>query len=308
MAGTGRGGGGILYPGRLPRFRRVAAPTEIAHLVRWFWLPRWDLSDGVTSRQSVLAFPASNLVVEAGGVSVVGPTTRISHRDLTGRGWAVGMLLRPAGLAALVPDPGALRDAERALDAPELHGAVVAAVAEEERRAEEELVAEGNRQAEDGHGSIHMRDAENRRGADEPAVVPTAPPVRTPPPVAAATRWWRSGGEADLDDGARLANAMERAVADDASIVRIEDIAGRLGVSVRTVQRLARRYVGLPPLTIIRRYRLQEAAERLRVDPGWTIARVAADLGYADHAHLTADFTATLGVSPSEYRASVDDK
>jgi AraC-like DNA-binding protein len=101
---------------------------------------------------------------------------------------------------------------------------------------------------------------------------------------------------------------MERAVAEDASIVRVEDLASRLGVSARTVQRLARRYVGLPPLTIIRRYRLQEAAERLRADPGWTIARVAAELGYADHAHLTADFTATLGVSPSEYRASVDDK
>ena len=30
-------------------------------------------------------------------------------------------------------------------------------------------------------------------------------------------------------------------------------------------------------------------------------AALAADLGYADQAHLTRDFTATLGVPPSRY-------
>jgi AraC-like DNA-binding protein len=32
-------------------------------------------------------------------------------------------------------------------------------------------------------------------------------------------------------------------------------------------------------------------------------AALAADLGYADQAHLTRDFTATLGVPPSRYAA-----
>jgi AraC-like DNA-binding protein len=32
-------------------------------------------------------------------------------------------------------------------------------------------------------------------------------------------------------------------------------------------------------------------------------AALAADLGYADQAHLTRDFTATVGVPPSRYRS-----
>ena len=53
---------------------------------------------------------------------------------------------------------------------------------------------------------------------------------------------------------------------------------------------------------MIRRYRLQEAAQRLREDPSVTVAQVAAELDYADHAHLTADFRRVLGFSPSQYR------
>lgn len=53
---------------------------------------------------------------------------------------------------------------------------------------------------------------------------------------------------------------------------------------------------------MIRRYRLQEAAQRLRDDPAVTIAQVAADLGYADHAHLTTDFRTVLGLTPNRYR------
>ena len=36
--------------------------------------------------------------------------------------------------------------------------------------------------------------------------------------------------------------------------------------------------------------------------PSW--AALARDLGYADQAHLTRDFTATIGVPPSRYAAA----
>ncbi|MDO4243750.1 MAG: helix-turn-helix domain-containing protein [Actinomyces sp.] len=86
-------------------------------------------------------------------------------------------------------------------------------------------------------------------------------------------------------------------------MVRVEQLAGRLVMSVRSVQRLAERYIGLPPLAVIRRYRLQEAAQRLREKPGLSIGEVAADLGYADQAHLAADFRTVLGLAPSGYRS-----
>lgn len=100
----------------------------------------------------------------------------------------------------------------------------------------------------------------------------------------------------------RLANAMAGLIDGDATVLQVSDAATRLGVSPRTLQRLARRYVGLTPVAMIRRRRLQEAAERLRNDPDANIAAVAADLGYRDHAHLAGDFRAVLGFTPSTYR------
>ena len=49
---------------------------------------------------------------------------------LTGRGWAVGALLRPAGVAGLVDDPGAHVDASASVDAPDLAAGVGAAMAD----------------------------------------------------------------------------------------------------------------------------------------------------------------------------------
>ena len=88
-------GRGILYPRRLPTFHREPAPTGLEDLIRWLWIPRWSLPEGFVSRQEILPFPASNLVVEPDGVTLAGPATRVSHRDLSGSGWAVGALLRP---------------------------------------------------------------------------------------------------------------------------------------------------------------------------------------------------------------------
>src|SRR5690606_40376177 len=64
-----------------PTFHRVPAADAVAHLVRWFWIPRWQLAPGRTSRQEVLTFPASNLTVEPDGVGISGPTTRIRSEE-----------------------------------------------------------------------------------------------------------------------------------------------------------------------------------------------------------------------------------
>ncbi|MFB9238228.1 helix-turn-helix domain-containing protein [Plantactinospora siamensis] len=104
---------------------------------------------------------------------------------------------------------------------------------------------------------------------------------------------------------ALLANAMADLIGADPAVLTVEDVAARLHVSVRTLQRLARRYVGLPPLAMIRRRRLQEAAERVRAEPETSLAALAADLGYADHAHLANEFRSVLGFTPSGYRRQV---
>nr|WP_308442661.1 helix-turn-helix transcriptional regulator [Rugosimonospora africana] len=241
----------------------MPAPDRVAGLVRWFWIPEWQLAPGRSSRQHLIAFPAANLVVESDTVGFAGPTTRASHRDLTGTGWAVGALLRPAAVPLFTRDPGALRDAYQPVDLPALHERVSAA----------------------------MNGSSDR-------------PVRHRLAVEAFTDWL-TGEYPDPTPEALLANSMAELIDSDPAMRRVEDVAARLGVSVRTLQRLARRYVGLPPLAMIRRRRLQEAAERVRTGQDTNLSAVAADLGYADHAHLANEFRSVLGFTPSAYRQRV---
>ncbi|MBO2448332.1 AraC family transcriptional regulator [Actinomadura barringtoniae] len=85
------------------------------------------------------------------------------------------------------------------------------------------------------------------------------------------------------------------------NLFRVDQAAGELNVSVRTLQRLFSEYVGASPKWVLRRARLHEAAAR--ADQGTTIdwAALAADLGYSDQAHLTRDFTAAVGTPPATY-------
>ena len=252
---------GILYPASLPTFHRFPVPEAIGDLVRWFWIPEWDIEPGRASRQQLIAFPASNLTVEPEFVSFTGPATRRSHRDLTGKGWAVGALLRPAAVPGFTDDPTSLRDTLMLLDLPDLHASIAEAMqgsdADQRRRYAVELLAE-----------------------------------------------WLAPKLATVTDEGRLANEMVNVIGDDSTVLRVEDAAARLSVSSRTLQRLAKRYVGLPPLALIRRRRLQEAALRVRTEPAADLAAIAAELGYVDQAHLTKDFRTVLGFTPHSYRMS----
>jgi AraC-like DNA-binding protein len=104
----------------------------------------------------------------------------------------------------------------------------------------------------------------------------------------------------DPDPLAAEVAAMVDTATTDHSLVRVEQLAERCGTSVRTLQRLFAEYVGVGPKWVLRRARLQEAA--LRADAGtvdWPL--LAADLGYADQAHLSRDFTAVVGQPPARY-------
>ncbi|MCK2036165.1 helix-turn-helix domain-containing protein [Microbacterium sp. SSW1-49] len=254
--------GGVLYPKRLPEFHRLPATGAAAELVAWFWIPEWDIEQGGFSRQEIVGYPALNLVVEHEGVALSGPTTRASHRDLRGRGWAVGALLRPAAVAALTDDPAALVDTARALTEPSLHAEIVAAMAS---------------------GAGHRERA-----------------------VETFSRWLveRVGR---LDESARQANALVDVLGGAEAALTPVEAATRLAVSVRTLQRMAHRYVGVSPAAMIRRRRLQEAAQLVREDPRADLAAIAAELGYADHAHLTRDFQSVLGLAPRSYRAGLSE-
>lgn len=91
----------------------------------------------------------------------------------------------------------------------------------------------------------------------------------------------------------------------DGGVSRVDTLAGRFGLTARSVQRLFNEYVGVGPKWVIRRFRMHEAAAR--VDSGEDVdwAALANDLGYADQAHFTREFTANIGVSPARYAATL---
>jgi AraC-like DNA-binding protein len=107
----------------------------------------------------------------------------------------------------------------------------------------------------------------------------------------------------DRDPIAEVVGRIVDGIALEPGGTRVEDLAARLGIGVRRLQRLFAAYVGVPPKWVLQRARLHEAAERAAGDPGVDWAGLAADLGYSDQSHLVRDFTTTIGTPPARYAA-----
>jgi AraC-like DNA-binding protein len=83
-------------------------------------------------------------------------------------------------------------------------------------------------------------------------------------------------------------------------IRRVDDLAARVGTTARSLQRFCAEWIGVGPKELVRWARLHEAAARAAAGPvDW--AALAAELGYADQAHLVRDFTAVVGEPPARY-------
>ncbi|TDC81804.1 AraC family transcriptional regulator [Actinomadura sp. 7K507] len=98
----------------------------------------------------------------------------------------------------------------------------------------------------------------------------------------------------------RAAGIVER-ISARPGLLRVDELAEDVGLSPRSLQRLFHDYVGVGPKWVIRRFRMQEAHERAASGSPVDWAEVAAELGYADQAHFTRDFTAAVGTPPARY-------
>lgn len=105
----------------------------------------------------------------------------------------------------------------------------------------------------------------------------------------------------EQEPAAEEAARLVELIAADPRITRVDALARRSGMSLRTLQRLYAEYVGVGPKWVIRRYRIYEAAQRVASGGEADLARVALDLGYFDQAHFTHDFTAVVGSPPDRY-------
>jgi AraC-like DNA-binding protein len=95
--------------------------------------------------------------------------------------------------------------------------------------------------------------------------------------------------------------ALVARVAADPALYSVQTLATEAGVTVRTLQRLFGRYVGVSPKWVINRYRLHEAIEHVQSGRTVAWAELALALGYFDQAHFIRDFTHLVGHPPAAY-------
>lgn len=86
-----------------------------------------------------------------------------------------------------------------------------------------------------------------------------------------------------------------------ADLTRVAQVAELGGLSVRRLQHLFAEYVGAGPKWLIERSRLRRAVADTGQPSAPRLADLAAELGYADQAHLTRSFAAAVGTTPGRY-------
>ncbi|SRX83403.1 AraC family transcriptional regulator [Microlunatus phosphovorus NM-1] [Mycolicibacterium parafortuitum] len=243
--------------------RRWAADGVTARYVEHFWSVSWDLRDKDPFDNTVITFPSLHLTHEWG-------------EDRTRHGF---------------PLPNTL-----------VHG-VVEQVFRTTIRARGWVV--GARFRPGGFTARFGGDASALTGRVEPVAELFGAVVEVPDDVdGAAAELDRLIGRGAAPDAVYpvLARLVDR-IRDDSGIHRVDQVMTHSPWSVRTTQRVFRRYVGVPVKWVLCRYRLQNAALQIESDPGVDFADLAVRLGWYDQAHFINDFRAMLGCTPGEYAA-----
>lgn len=248
--------------------RRYPVAPDLGRYAERYWAVHWDLRGRQPYRVGLIPHPCVNLTVIPGaGAEVHGLATHRTVHPLAGAGYVFGVKFRPGGFAA--------------------YRGVVASSLTDRSVPMRDLF---------GPPADDLIEAFSATTSDEQRIglFDSFLRGRLPAPATLA-------GE---QDGYELVVRIIAAMLDDRTITRVDQVARRYGTSVRTLQRLFNRYVGVGPKWVIRRYRMHDGAERLATgtvtDPG----ALAVELGWFDQAHFTRDFTAVIGMSPVEYAAA----
>jgi AraC-like DNA-binding protein len=107
----------------------------------------------------------------------------------------------------------------------------------------------------------------------------------------------------ELDGKAILARDLVERIQRDRDLHSVAVLAEAAGMTVRSLQRLFDRYVGVTPKWVIDRYRMIEAVETMNAGAPVSLTALAQELGYFDQAHFTKAFQQLTGWAPSAYKA-----
>lgn len=259
---------GILRPReqiRASNHTRLPAGEEVSRYVELYWWVHWDRRGMEPYRAEVLGFPVVNVTFERThertGGFVTGVWTTKYVRELAGEGETFGVKFRPGGFGAFT---GMDVGSLRDISLP------LDEVLPESVGLAEKVLAETS--------------PEQRRALVETFL------------VEAASR------RAVADDTSyRLVLRIIDTMENDRALTRVEQVTDLFDLPVRTLQRLFRRYVGVSPKWVLRRFRLQDGAQLLAEGRTSDLAALALDLGYFDQAHFCNEFAKEIGMAPLEY-------
>ena len=102
------------------------------------------------------------------------------------------------------------------------------------------------------------------------------------------------------EDEARVRTAHTALI--DETISTVSDLAERLGMSSRSLERLSLKAFGFPPKLLLRRQRFLRSLAQFMLDPSLTWIRTL-DFHYVDQAHFVRDFRRFMQMSPRRYSA-----
>ncbi len=97
-----------------------------------------------------------------------------------------------------------------------------------------------------------------------------------------------------------LTSSLEVITRENGLINLESDLAKRIGISVRQINRLCSDYLGMNTKKFAQVVRLQRVCEFLQADPSNSL-RAAHEFGYVDQSHLLKDFKNHLSESPTHF-------
>lgn len=264
--------GVILEPQRFAEHAMLSRPACHPALQPWiehYWTVQWQLPDGAAYRSSLVPVAQAHLTVESGGcrrAGAAGPGVFVTGVVSTSR-FDV-MLVGASSVVGVKFRPGAMT-ALTGVPADRVRDIVLPA---------RDLVA----------------------GADRLAGLR----AEQPDAVDRLDEFFLSldaGDTAALDQVGAVVACLE----DSTPAMSAAELADRCGMSLRSLQRLCRHYIGVGPQWLVARARVHTAIARLHDGDHGTLAQLAVDLGWFDQAHFGRDFTALVGESPGAYRDRV---
>jgi len=96
---------------------------------------------------------------------------------------------------------------------------------------------------------------------------------------------------------------MARLIVQEHGRITVRGLAEKFGCTARTVERILKTEVGLPPLLFARIVRIQQALGRVgRSSPG-QLGDLAIQTGFYDQAHFCRDFKRLTSLTPTQFRA-----